>query len=131
MTASENTSKSKSGTTVRGGSQTAAGNGAAGERTTHGSHSPRNGSGNGGEPAKALTVLPAPLAEKTLAATRAVRETLGDGGGLRAALSNRKSLAAGGTSAISVAAVTGAYFLGRRAGLRRRGPLSRLTGGRI
>ncbi|WP_406864313.1 hypothetical protein ABZO31_29265 [Streptomyces sp. HUAS MG47] len=74
-----------------------------------------------------LTELPAPLAEKTLAAVHAVR---GTGGRLWRNLRARKALAGGGV-ACAAAALTGAYALGHRAGLRRRGPLSRLTGGRI
>ncbi|MFF1508484.1 hypothetical protein [Streptomyces sp. NPDC058326] len=75
----------------------------------------------------ALTALPAPLAEKTLAAVEAVR---GTGGTLVTAVRARKAVT--GSAAVSAAAaLTGAYALGRRAGLRSRGPLSRLTGGRI
>ncbi|MFJ8659558.1 hypothetical protein [Streptomyces sp. NPDC093795] len=74
-----------------------------------------------------LTALPAPLAEKTLAAVHAVR---GTGGTLLTAVRARKAVS--GSAAVSAAAVlTGAYALGRRAGLRSRGPVSRLTGGRL
>ncbi|MFB9556778.1 hypothetical protein [Streptomyces roseoviridis] len=74
-----------------------------------------------------LTALPAPLAEKTLAAVHAVR---GTGDMLWTAVRARKGVT--GSAAVSAAAaLTGAYALGRRAGLRSRGPLSRLTGGRI
>lgn len=77
-----------------------------------------------------LTALPAPMAEKTLAAAHAVRGVVGPGGWLWVSLRARKGLA-GGSAASTVALVTGAYALGRRAGLRRRGPISRLTGGRL
>ncbi|MGW9447571.1 hypothetical protein [Streptomyces sp. NPDC055632] len=74
-----------------------------------------------------LTALPAPLAEKTLAAVHAVR---GTGGLVWTAVRSRKALTSG-TAAVSAAALTGAYVLGRRTGTRSRGPLTRLTGGRI
>ncbi|MEV0000461.1 hypothetical protein [Streptomyces sp. NPDC050848] len=77
-----------------------------------------------------LTALPAPMAEKALAATQAIQGVVGPGGWLWATLRDRKGLA-GGTVASTVALAAGAYALGRRAGLRRRGPISRLTGGRI
>ncbi|MFF5784829.1 hypothetical protein ACFY8P_07670 [Streptomyces sp. NPDC012693] len=74
-----------------------------------------------------LTALPAPLAEKTMAAVHAVR---GTGGTLLTVVRARKAVS--GSAAVSAAAaLTGAYALGRRAGLRSRGPLSRLTGGRL
>ncbi|WP_432126895.1 hypothetical protein [Streptomyces sp. bgisy082] len=74
-----------------------------------------------------LTALPAPLAEKTLAAVHAVR---GTSGLVWTAVRSRKALTSG-TAAVSAAALTGAYVLGRRTGTRSRGPLTRLTGGRI
>ncbi|MFD7258828.1 hypothetical protein [Streptomyces sp. NPDC059874] len=78
----------------------------------------------------ALSALSAPLAEKTAAATKAVRGTLGRAGWVWTAVRARKAVAAGGATA-TAAVVTTAYTLGRRAGLRQRGPLSRLTGGRL
>ncbi|MFI9121260.1 GvpL/GvpF family gas vesicle protein [Streptomyces bikiniensis] len=87
-----------------------------------------NGSEGAGGPASgALSALPAPLAEKTLAAVHAVR---GAGGLAWNAVRTRKALT-GGTAAFGAAALTGAYALGRRTGTRSRGPLTRLTGGRI
>ncbi|AVH98829.1 MULTISPECIES: GvpL/GvpF family gas vesicle protein [Streptomyces] len=83
--------------------------------------------GAGGAVAGTLTALPAPLAEKTLAAVHAVR---GTGGLVWNAVRTRKALT-GGTAAFGAAALTGAYALGRRTGTRSRGPLTRLTGGRI
>ncbi|MFG2989488.1 hypothetical protein ACGFZK_09415 [Streptomyces sp. NPDC048257] len=77
-----------------------------------------------------LTALPAPLAEKTAAAAKAVRGTVGRAGWIWTAVRARKAIAAGAATGTAVV-VTTAYTLGRRAGLRRRGPLSRLTGGRI
>ncbi|MBT2482329.1 hypothetical protein [Streptomyces sp. ISL-94] len=77
-----------------------------------------------------LAALPAPLVEKTYAAAQAVRGTLSNLGWVWTAVRERKTItaiAAGGTAA----ALTGTYAIGRRAGLRQRGPLSRLTGGRI
>ncbi|MEV7672008.1 GvpL/GvpF family gas vesicle protein [Streptomyces sp. NPDC088752] len=88
-----------------------------------GSGTPADGTGNSG----ALTALPAPLAEKTLAAAHAVR---GAGGVVWTAVRDRKALT-GSTAVGAAAALTGAYALGRRAGRRSRGPLSRLIGGRI
>ncbi|MFE5834929.1 hypothetical protein ACFQ67_33580 [Streptomyces sp. NPDC056488] len=86
------------------------------------------GAGETGEAAGGvLTALPAPLAEKTLAAVHAVR---GTGGLVWTAVRSRKALTSG-TAAVSAAALTGAYVLGRRTGTRSRGPLTRLTGGRI
>ncbi|MFF5971120.1 hypothetical protein ACFY7C_06285 [Streptomyces sp. NPDC012769] len=74
-----------------------------------------------------LAALPAPLAEKTLAAVHAVR---GTGDMVWSAVRARKAVS-GGAAVSAAAALTGAYALGRRAGLRSRGPISRLTGGRI
>ncbi|MFE5941657.1 hypothetical protein [Streptomyces sp. NPDC056480] len=75
-----------------------------------------------------LTALPAPMAEKTLAAVRAVQGTVGRGGWIWSDPRTRKTLA-GGAAAGTAAALTGAYALGLRAGRRRHGLLSRLTGG--
>ncbi|MEU6892439.1 hypothetical protein ABZ934_11715 [Streptomyces sp. NPDC046557] len=77
----------------------------------------------------APTALPAPLAEKTRAAAMALRGAVGPTGWLWTAVRARKGVTAGaatGTAALAAAC----YAAGRRAGLRRRGPLSRLTGGR-
>ncbi|OEJ35039.1 hypothetical protein BGK67_30285 [Streptomyces subrutilus] len=79
---------------------------------------------------RALAALPAPLAEKTAAAAQAVRGTVGRAGWIWTAVRARKAIAAGAATAGAVV-VTTAYSAGRRAGLRQRGPLSRLTGGRI
>ncbi|MFF5454899.1 hypothetical protein [Streptomyces sp. NPDC012950] len=92
-----------------------------------------DGTGNatgetGGAVGGALAVLPAPLAEKTLAAVHAVRDT---GGVVWTAVRTRKTLASGTAAAVGAAALTGAYALGRRTGTRSRGPITRLTGGRI
>ncbi|MFD9240386.1 hypothetical protein ACFV0D_00305 [Streptomyces sp. NPDC059556] len=75
-----------------------------------------------------LTVLPAPMAEKTLAAMQAVRVTVGRGGWMWSDPHARLVLA-GGATAGTAAALTGAYALGLRMGRRRRGLLSRITGG--
>ncbi|MEU7067811.1 hypothetical protein ACIGQE_31715 [Streptomyces sp. NPDC053429] len=80
--------------------------------------------------AGAFTALPAPLAEKTAAAAQALRGSVGRAGWVWPAIRDRKGVAAGVVT-VGAAAVTTAYTLGRRSGLRRRGPLSRLTGGRI
>ncbi|WP_329192214.1 MULTISPECIES: hypothetical protein [unclassified Streptomyces] len=77
-----------------------------------------------------FTALPAPLAEKTAAAAQALRGSVGRAGWIWTAIRARKAIAAGAATA-GAAAVTTAYTLGRRSGLRRRGPLTRLTGGRI
>ncbi len=79
---------------------------------------------------RTLMALPAPLAEKTAAAAQAVRGTVGRAGWIWTAVRARKAIAAGAATAGAVV-VTTAYTAGRRAGLRQRGPLSRLTGGRI
>ncbi|MEU3468976.1 hypothetical protein ABZ716_13810 [Streptomyces sp. NPDC006687] len=76
------------------------------------------------------TVLPAPLAEKTAAAAQALRGSVGRAGWIWTAIRARKALAAGAATA-GAAALTTAYTLGHRSGRRTRGPLSRLTGGRI
>lgn len=77
-----------------------------------------------------FTALPAPLAQKTAAAAQALRGSVGRAGWIWTAIRARKGIVAGAATA-GAAAVTTAYTLGRRSGLRRRGPLSRLTGGRI
>lgn len=76
---------------------------------------------------RSLAALRAPIAEKGLAAVHAVR---GGGARLWTAVRVRRA-AVGGTIMGAAVALTGAYALGRRTGLRSRGPLSRLTGGRI
>ncbi|GHB50561.1 hypothetical protein GCM10010347_20130 [Streptomyces cirratus] len=78
----------------------------------------------------AFTALPAPLAEKTAAAARALRGTVGRAGWIWTEVRARKATVAAAATA-GAAAVTTAYTLGRRSGLRGRGPLTRLTGGRI
>ncbi|MFI8521104.1 hypothetical protein ACIGEZ_25280 [Streptomyces sp. NPDC085481] len=74
-----------------------------------------------------LTALPAPVAEKTLAAVQAVQGTVGRGGWVWSDPRARKALA-GGAAAGTAAALTGAYALGLRVGRRRHGLLSRFTG---
>ncbi|MFJ6793184.1 hypothetical protein [Streptomyces sp. NPDC091268] len=82
----------------------------------------------------ALSVLPAPLAEKTVAAAKAISGTVGStvgrAGWVWTAVRARKAITVGAASA-TAAVVSTAYTLGRRSGLRQRGPLSRLTGGRL
>ncbi|MEU8776843.1 hypothetical protein [Streptomyces sp. NPDC048606] len=107
MTESEKFSKARA---VREGTSTAA-------ETTSG-------------PVGVLAALPAPFAEKTAAATEAVRGSVGKTGWVWSAIGARKAVTAGAVT-VTAAVVTTAYALGRRAGLRRRGPLSRLTGGRV
>ncbi|MEU6880275.1 hypothetical protein [Streptomyces sp. NPDC046712] len=124
MSASEKTNNSNARTS---GSNTSGSRG----RTTRGSgNAVKAVSDAKDETTATLTALPAPMAEKTLAAAQAVRGVVGPGGWLWTTLRARKGVA-GGTVASTAALVTGAYALGRRAGLRRRGPISRLTGGRI
>ncbi|MEV8531777.1 hypothetical protein [Streptomyces sp. NPDC051211] len=77
-----------------------------------------------------VTALPAPLAEKTAAAAKAVRGTVGRAGLIWTAVRARKALTAGAATA-GAALLTTVYTLGHRAGRRRRGPISRLTGGRV
>ncbi|MFF5703595.1 hypothetical protein ACFY7H_13965 [Streptomyces sp. NPDC012794] len=128
MTASEKSDNTKS----TGNGSRSSSNGTTTRRRA--TRAARAGSGSGTEAketvAGTLTALPAPLAERTHAAVQAVRGTLGNAGRAWTAIRNRKALAAaaaGGTAAV----ITSTYAIGRRAGLRRRGPLSRLTGGRI
>lgn len=125
MTESEKTTNSRStsrsssnGTKTRSQAAEAARDGAKAASTT--------ASGIGGT----LTNLPAPLAEKTAAAAQALRGTVGRAGWIWTAIRARKAVVAGAATA-SAAVVTTAYTAGRRAGLRQRGPISRLTGGRI
>ncbi|MFC8290529.1 hypothetical protein ACFUJ0_32170 [Streptomyces sp. NPDC057242] len=132
MSASE---KSNEGQYRWNGSSTASdgtGNGGGTLRTRTGAEAPagtaEKGAGETGEAVGGmLTALPAPLAEKTLAAVHAVR---GTGGRAWTAVRSRKALSSG-TAAVGAVALTGAYVLGRRTGTRSRGPLTRLTGGRI
>ncbi|MEU7552837.1 hypothetical protein AB0B01_10810 [Streptomyces sp. NPDC044571] len=77
-----------------------------------------------------LTVLPAPLAEKTRVAAQALRGGVDRAGLLWSAVRARKAVAAGAATGTATL-VAASYAVGRRAGLRRRGPLSRLTGGRL
>lgn len=86
----------------------AAGADATGARTDAGTDAP--------------AVPPAPLVEKTRAARRALRGAVARTGRLRTALRARGDVTAG---------VAACYAAGRPAGPRRRGPLSRLTGGRL
>ncbi|MCX5232519.1 hypothetical protein ABZY16_07990 [Streptomyces sp. NPDC006553] len=109
MSASES---SKEKQTRHGGSPTARPKAADAEATVNGT----------------LTALPAPMAEKTLAAVQAVQGTVGRGGWIWSDPRARKALA-GGAAAGTAAALTGAYALGLKAGRRRPGLLSRFTGG--
>ncbi|WP_159041665.1 hypothetical protein [Streptomyces aureus] len=109
MSAGESTKEDKSG---RGGSHAAQPKTADAGATVSGT----------------LTALPAPMAEKTLAAMHAVRGTVGRGGWIWSDPRTRKALA-GGAAAGTAAALTGAYALGLRVGRRRHGLLSRFTGG--
>ncbi|MEU9304884.1 hypothetical protein [Streptomyces sp. NPDC048269] len=125
MTESEKTTNARStsrsssnGTKTRDRTANAAREGAKAASTT--------ASGTAG----ALSALPAPLAEKTAAAAKAVSGSLGRAGWVWTAVRARKAVTAGAATA-TAAFVTTAYTLGRRAGLRQRGPLSRLTGGRL
>ncbi|WP_329112171.1 hypothetical protein [Streptomyces sp. NBC_01353] len=128
MSASE---KSNNSNARSGGSRAGSNGSGTRERAARGSGDAVKAASDAKEETTAtLTALPAPIAEKTLATAQAVRGVVGPGGWLWAALRARKGLA-GGSAASTVALVTGAYALGRRAGLRRRGPISRLTGGRI
>ncbi|WP_418960861.1 hypothetical protein [Streptomyces tritici] len=122
MSASEKTQNSQS----RNGGSRAGSNGSGSTRGT----AARAAKGTEDTITGTLTALPAPVAEKTQAAVHAVRGSVGPGGWVWTALRDRKALS-GGAAAGTAAALTAAYALGRRAGLRRRGPLSRLTGGRI
>ncbi|WP_162793078.1 hypothetical protein [Streptomyces globosus] len=103
------------GGTTRGRAAGAAGK-AGGELGEHGSGT--------------LTALPSQIAEKTTTAARALRSAAGRAGLLWAPVRARKAAAAG-TASGTAALVAVSYAAGRRAGLRRRGPLSRLTGGRL
>ncbi|MFF3320149.1 hypothetical protein ACFYV5_32270 [Streptomyces sp. NPDC003035] len=128
MSASEKTTNSN---TRSGGSRAGSNGSGTRERTTRGTDNATKAVSDAkDETATMLSALPAPVAEKTLAAAQAVRGVVGPSGWLWGALRARKALA-GGTVASTAALATGAYALGRRAGLRRRGPISRLTGGRI
>ncbi|GGT16219.1 hypothetical protein [Streptomyces purpureus] len=127
MSASE---KSNENPTRRNSSRTASNGAGTRSRTSRASDAAKKpvqaAEKTGNAATGTLTALPAPLAEKTLAAAQAVR---GTGELLWTSVRDRKAVA-GGTAAGASAAVI-AYALGRRAGLRSRGPLSRLTGGRI
>ncbi|MFF5446320.1 hypothetical protein [Streptomyces sp. NPDC012888] len=84
------------------------------------------------ETAGTLTALPSRIAEKTATAAQAVRSTAGPAGPLGSVwtlVRGRGAVPTGAAGALVLVAVS--YATGRRAGLRRRGPLSRLTGGRL
>ncbi|WP_411070321.1 hypothetical protein [Streptomyces sp. cmx-4-25] len=128
MSASEKSSENQSGGNSSRPASDGTGNGGAVSPGTATEKKTVQSAKDTGEAAGGtLSALPAPLAEKTLAAVHAVR---GTGGLVLTAVRTRKTLT-GGTAVSAAAALTGAYALGRRAGLRSRGPLSRLTGGRI
>ncbi|MEU5398259.1 hypothetical protein ABZ348_03020 [Streptomyces sp. NPDC005963] len=78
----------------------------------------------------ALALVPAPLTQKTQVALHALRGAVGPAGTVWSAIGARKALS-GGVSVASLAALGCAYALGRRMAPRHRGPLTRLTGGRI
>ncbi|MFF3619292.1 hypothetical protein [Streptomyces sp. NPDC002467] len=100
------------------------------ENTVNAGRSTTNGSATGAaaEVTGSLTALPAPPAEKTHAASQALRESVGDLGHVRTTAPARSAAA---TAAAAGVLLTGAYALGRRAGRRGLGPITRLTGGRI
>ncbi|MGW0366185.1 hypothetical protein [Streptomyces sp. NPDC002990] len=85
-----------------------------------------------------LTSVVAPVAERTKTAAHtarksvgtATRHTLGKAAAAWTMVKGRKVVALS-AMASTVAVTAGSYAAGRRAGLRRRGPLSRLTGGRL
>ncbi|MFD9721278.1 hypothetical protein [Streptomyces sp. NPDC059076] len=77
-----------------------------------------------------LALVPAPLAQKTQLALHTLRGAVGPAGAVWSAIGARKGLS-GGVSVISLAALGCCYALGRRTALGQRGPLTRLTGGRI
>ncbi|MFF4169625.1 hypothetical protein [Streptomyces sp. NPDC001744] len=70
---------------------------------------------------------PASSAAGSRTAVHAVR----DAGGRLWTAARGHGAAVGGTAVGAAAAITGAYALGRRSVLRSRGPLTRLTGGRV
>ncbi|KOX25479.1 MULTISPECIES: hypothetical protein [unclassified Streptomyces] len=128
MSASENNNESRSRWSGPHTASDGTGNGGGTGRGPAAAGKAAKGSGETGDAVGGtLAMLPAPLAEKTLAAVHAVR---GTGGLVWTAVRTRKALASG-TAAVGAAALTGAYALGRRTGTRSRGPLTRLTGGRI
>lgn len=130
MSASEKSNNSNARSSSSRARSNSAGTGTRGRTTGKAGNAVKAVSDAKDETTATLTALPAPVAEKTLAAAQAVRGVVGPGGRLWSTLGARKALT-GGTAASTIALVTGAYALGRRAGLRRRGPISRLTGGRI
>ncbi|MEU0273283.1 hypothetical protein [Streptomyces sp. NPDC006307] len=64
------------------------------------------------------------------AASTAAERAAGTAGVVWTVVKARKAVVAGAGASVATA-VAGSYVLGRRAGLRQRGPLSRLTGGRL
>lgn len=87
---------------------------------------------------EALAGLGGATTEKAKSAARTVQsavstaagQTVGKAGVAWTLLKARKAIAAGAGAGV-VTVVASSYALGRRAGLRQRGPLSRLTGGRL
>ncbi|MFC9293981.1 hypothetical protein ACFTWH_03525 [Streptomyces sp. NPDC057011] len=129
MTASEKSDNTKPGT---GSSRRSSSNGTTTrQRAANAARTTTESAADADETVSGtLTALPAPLAEKTQAAARAVRGSLGDLGHVWTAVRARKAVtavAAGGTAAV----LTGTYALGHRAGRRRLGPVTRLLRGRI
>ncbi|MFF8829920.1 hypothetical protein [Streptomyces sp. NPDC015131] len=78
------------------------------------------------------TTQKAKSAAKTVqsAVSTAAGQTVGKAGVAWTLVKARKAIAAGASAGV-VTVVASSYALGRRAGLRQRGPLSRLTGGRL
>ncbi|MFH7596392.1 hypothetical protein WDV06_14980 [Streptomyces racemochromogenes] len=122
MTASEKSDQAKTGTARSRSSSRGSSSG--------GGTAPVRAADAGEAVSGTLTALPAPLAEKTQAAATALRGSLGALGPLWKAVRARKAVAAAAATG-TAALAAGAYTLGHRTGLRRRGPISRLTGGRI
>ncbi|KJY45813.1 hypothetical protein [Streptomyces sp. A1547] len=126
MTASEKSTNSKapSGSSRSNGATTR-------QRATQAAQAGAKAATDAGDTAAGtLTVLPAPLAEKTRVAAQALRGTVGRVGLLWSVVRARKAAAAGAATGTATL-VAASYAVGRRAGRRQRGPLSRLTGGRL
>lgn len=87
---------------------------------------------------EALAGFGGAAAEKSRTAARTVQRTVGSAaeqtvgklGTVYTLVKARKVIAAGAGAGVGIV-VASSYAVGRRAGLRRRGPLSRLTGGRL
>ncbi|MEV3988871.1 hypothetical protein AB0J57_08165 [Streptomyces sp. NPDC049837] len=105
--------------------------GAAKKASTTASQSARGGK-------EALAGLGEVTTQKARSAARTVQsavgtaagQTVGKAGQAWTLVKARKAIATGAGAGV-VTVVASSYALGRRAGLRQRGPLSRLTGGRL